>query len=306
VRPFPGEDGERYERAKELYHVRAELDSDDAQQQLAAGKFFFLSGDMAGAVTAFRTTLKLDSSIPAQYYLARSMAEKGDYQSARQILNAVPRDDRQYDSAQRLLAEIEAKDPAHGGTPAESGSDRTSADAHAQFLDGQVLYQNEQYGAALKDLEQALQLAPQAEWATRARVYRAICLEKLARTSEAEAAMNALSEQPVARQNVELQLAFVELLYETGRAAEALNRVDGVIVGDPRAPMPYFWRAKVLLQLERTSEAASAAEEAIHLLPQFPEAHNLLLRIYQMQGRTKEAARQAEWLRDYERQKESH
>ena len=70
--------------------------------------------------------------------------------------------------------------------------------------------------------------------------------------------------------------------------------------------MAYFWRAKVLLQLERTVEAAGAAEEAIRLLPQFPEAHNLLLRIYQMQGRTKEAARQAEWLRDYERQKESH
>jgi predicted CXXCH cytochrome family protein len=306
VRPFPGDDGERYERAKELYHARAELDSDDAQQQLAAGKFFFLSGDMAGAVTAFRATLKLDPSIPAQYYLARSMAEKGDYQSARQILNAVPRNDRQYDPAQRLLAEIEVKDPAHAATLPESGSDRTSADAQAQFLDGQVLYQNEQYGAALKDLEQALQLAPQAEWATKARVYRAICLEKLARTSEAEEAMDALSEQPVARQNVELQLAFVELLYETGRAEEALHRVDGVIAADPRAPIAYFWRAKALLQLERKAESASAAEEAIRLLPQFPEAHNLLLRIYQMQGRTKEAARQAEWLRDYERQKESN
>ena len=46
--------------------------------------------------------------------------------------------------------------------------------------------------------------------------------------------------------------------------------------------------------------------ESIRLLPQFPEAHNLLIRIYQMQGRTKEAAQQAEWLRDYERHKESH
>jgi predicted CXXCH cytochrome family protein len=306
VRPFPGEDGERYERAKELYHARAGLNSDDAQQQLAAGKFFFLSGDMAGAVNAFRAALKIDPSIPAQYFLARSMAEKGDYQSARQILNAIPRDDRQYDSARRLLAEIEAKDPAHGETLPESGADRTSADAQAQFLDGQVLYQKEQYGAALKDLEQALQLAPKAEWTTKARVYRAICLEKLARTTEAEADMRALSDQPEAGRNVELQLAFVELLYETGRAEEALKRVDGVIAADPRAPMAYFWRAKTFLQLHRTDEAASAAEEAIGLLPQFPEAHNLLLKIYQMQGRTKEALRQAEWLRDYERQKESH
>ena len=33
VRPFPGEDGERYGRAKELYRERAELNSDDAQQR---------------------------------------------------------------------------------------------------------------------------------------------------------------------------------------------------------------------------------------------------------------------------------
>ncbi|MHB8501717.1 MAG: tetratricopeptide repeat protein [Candidatus Acidiferrales bacterium] len=306
VRPFPGEDGERYERAKELYHARAELDSDDAQQQLAAGKFSFLSGDMAGAVTAFRATLKLDPSISAQYYLGRSLAEKGDYLSARQILNAIPRDDRQYDAAQRLLAEMAAKEPSHGETQAEGGSSGDAGEAQANFLNGQVLYQNEEYGAALKDLEQALKLAPQAEWATKAQIYHAICLEKLARTSEAEAEMQRLSEQPEARQDVDLQVAFVELLYETGRAEDALKRVDGVIAADPDAPRAYFWRAKVLLQLHRTDEAARAAEESIRLLPQFPEAHNLLLRIYQMQGRTKEAAQQAEWLRDYERHKESH
>jgi hypothetical protein len=61
-----------------------------------------------------------------------------------------------------------------------------------------------------------------------------------------------------------------------------------------------------LLQLHRTGEAASAAEESIRLRPELPEAHNLVLKIYQMQGRTKEAAQQAEWLRDYERRKESH
>ena len=306
VRPFGGEDGERYERAKELYHARAELDSDDVQQQLAAGKFSFLSGDMAGAVTAFRAALKLDPSVPAQYYLARSLAEEGDYQSARQILSVIPHDDRQYDSAKRLLAEIEVKDSIHRETQPGSKSGPVASEAQAQFLNGQVLYQSQEYGAALKDFEQALRLDPQGEWATKAQIYRAICLEKLARTSEAEAAMQALLEQPEARQEVELQLAFIELLYETGRTPEALKRVDGIIEADPKAPVPYYWRAKVLLQLERTAEAATAAEEAIRLLPQFPEAHNLLLKIYQMQGRAQEAKQQAEWLQEYERHKESH
>jgi predicted CXXCH cytochrome family protein len=307
VRPFPGEDGERYERAKELYHERAQLDSDDAQQQLAAGKFSFLSGDMAGAVNAFRATLKLDPTIPAQYYLGRSLAEEGDFTSAGQILNAIPRDDRQYDAAQRLLADIATKEPSHQEAQTESGtSNGGGAEGQAKFLSGQVLYQSEEYGAALKDLEEALQLASQAEWATKAEIYRAICLEKLGHTSEAEAAMQKLSERPEARQDGDLQVAFVELLYETGRAEEALKRVDGILVGNPKSPRAYFWRAKVLLQLHRTDEAASAAEEAIRLLPQFPEAHNLLLRIYQLQGRSKEAAEQAEWLRNYQRQRDSH
>ncbi len=306
VRPFPGEAGERYERAKALYRARAALDSDDAQQQLAAGKFSFLSGDMAGAVAAFRATLKLDPTIPAQYYLARSLAEESDYSSARKILNAIPRDDRQYDAAQRLLAEIAVKDRGKEETGPGSDAQHEPAGAQEKFLSGQVLYQGEHYGAALKDLEEALQLAPQAEWSTKAEGYRAICLEKLGRTAEAEAAMRLLSGQPEARENVDLQLSYVELLYETGRAQEALRRVDTLIATVSKAPMAYVWRAKVLLRLQRPGEAASAAEEAIRLVPQFPEAHNLLLRIYQMQGRTKEAAQEAEWLREYERRKESH
>ena len=306
VRPFPGEDGERYERAKELYRERAELNSDDAEQQLAAGKFFFLAGDMAGAANAFRATLKLDPSIPAQYYLGRSLAEKGDYPSAREILNAIPRDDRQFDAAQRLLSEIAAKEPGHGETQPENGASHEAADAQSQFLDGQVRFQSGQYGAALKDFEQALRLSPKAEWTAKAQIFRAISLEKLGRTAEAEAAMHALSQQPEARENVELQLSFVELLYETGRPEETLKKVDELIAKVPNTPMAQFWRAKVLLQLHRTGEAASAAEESIRLRPELPEAHNLVLKIYQMQGRTKEAAQQAEWLRDYERRKESH
>ncbi len=307
VRPFPGEDGERYEQAKKLYQARAELDSDDAQQQLAAGKFSFLSGDLAGAVNAFRATLKLDPTISAQYYLGRSLAEEGDFTSARQVLNSIPRDDRQYGAAQRLLAEIAAREPNQERTQAESaGSNAGGAEGQAKFLSGQVLYQSEEYGAAVKDLEEALQLAPQAEWATKAEIYHAICLEKLGHTSEAEAAMRKLSEQPEGRADADLQVAFVELLYETGRAEEALKRVDGVIAGNPKTPRAYFWRAKVLLQMHRTDEAASAAQEAVRLLPQFPEAHNLLLRIYQMQGRSQEAAEQAEWLKIYERQKDLH
>jgi tetratricopeptide (TPR) repeat protein len=303
VRQLPDEDAKRFERAKELYRARAELNSDDAQQQFAAGRFFLLAGDMESAVDFFRASLKRDPAIPAHYYLARALAEKHDFPSARQILKSIPPNDPQYASAQRLLAEIELNDANHGETPLKSAANGEGGEAQAAFLEGQLLYQKENYGGALKQFELALHSAPHAGWAAKAKIYKAICLEKLARTQEAEAAMQALSGNVAARDDVDLQLAFVELLYETGRPEEALKRIGEVTAAVPQAPMAYFWRAKVLLELHRTDEAASAAEECVRLLPDLPLAHNLLIRIYQMQGRTKEAAEQMQWLRDYERRK---
>ncbi len=304
LKPFPGEDGARFEQAKALYRARASVYADDSEQQLAAGKFFFLAGDMEGAVAGFRASLKLEPATSTQYLLARALAAKGDFPEARTLLKTIPRNDPGYDSAQSLLAEMAAK----GLDAKEMDAKQTQAGApaaQARFLEGQVQYQNRYYGAALNELEQALRADPQAEWAAKAQIYRAICLEKLARTREAEAAMLALFQKPAARQDVELQLAYVELLSETGRAEQAQKRIDEVIAAVPNAPMPYFWRARVLLQLHRPAEAASAAEESIRLLPEQPQAHNLLIRIYQMQGRAKEAAQQVEWVRDYERRTKS-
>jgi hypothetical protein len=66
-----------------------------------------------------------------------------------------------------------------------------------------------------------------------------------------------------------------------------------------------LWRARALLALHRADEACRAAEQSMRLQPDLPAAHNLLVRIYQMQGRTREAAQQAQWLRDYQQRMES-
>jgi predicted CXXCH cytochrome family protein len=308
VQHIPGEDGARFERAKQLYHARAEIDGDDPQQQLAAGKFFFLAGNPEDAVAAFRAASRLDPSLPVQIYLAQALATKGDLQSAEEILKAIPRADPQYDTAQRLLAQVEVKSAASGGSaePAATAQAQSDSAAQAAFLDGQLLYQNKNYVNALPRLEEALRLAPQASWAAQAQIDRAICLEKLGRMREAEAAMRSLAGNQAAAHDVDLQLAFTELLYQTGRAEEALKVVDALVAAVPKASMAYFWQAKVLLQLHRIGEAARAAEESIRLEPDLPAAHNLLIGIYQMQGRTKEAAEQAAWLRNYERRIESH
>lgn len=106
VRELPGEDGERLKSARQLYDARAALNTDDAAQQLAAGKFYFLSADPDRAIAAFRASLKLDPATEAQYLLAGAYAEKNNLMEARKILEAIPPNDPQYEKAQRLLKVI--------------------------------------------------------------------------------------------------------------------------------------------------------------------------------------------------------
>jgi tetratricopeptide (TPR) repeat protein len=109
LRDLPGEDGRRFESARLLYQARAELNADDAEQQLGAGRFYLLRGELAKALAAFETSLRLDPEIEAQYLLAAAHAEQGQYSQAREILLAIPSADPQYARAQRLLKAIEAQ-----------------------------------------------------------------------------------------------------------------------------------------------------------------------------------------------------
>lgn len=109
IRQLPGEDGQRFERVKQIFRERAELNSDDAEQQLGAGKFYFLSGDSARAIAAFQASLKLDPDIEAQYYLASAYLEQGRVKEAREILQKIPPADPQYAKAQNLLKALDEK-----------------------------------------------------------------------------------------------------------------------------------------------------------------------------------------------------
>lgn len=109
VRQLPGEDGERLEKAKQLYYARARLDSDDAGQLVAAGTFYFMAAEPQRAIDALQSSLKLDPTAPAQYFLAGAYLELNDYANARAVLLTIPAGDPQYDKAQRLLKVIAEK-----------------------------------------------------------------------------------------------------------------------------------------------------------------------------------------------------
>jgi len=106
---LPGEDGARLNQAKQLFRARAQLNADDAEQQLGAGKFYLLSGDAITAAGALEGSLKLDPAVPAQYYLAYAYAQQGKLDEARKLLQAIPQADPQFARAQHLLQAIAAR-----------------------------------------------------------------------------------------------------------------------------------------------------------------------------------------------------
>jgi predicted CXXCH cytochrome family protein len=109
VRELPGEDGERLERAKQMYNARAQLGSDDPGQLVAAGEFYFVAADPLRAIAALQSSLKLDPTAPAQYFLAGAYLEQNDTDRARAVLLTIPPGDPQYQKAQRLLKVIADK-----------------------------------------------------------------------------------------------------------------------------------------------------------------------------------------------------
>jgi tetratricopeptide (TPR) repeat protein len=103
VKSLPGEDGDRFTRARDLFEARARFNNDDAEQQIGAGRFYFLTGEFVKAADAFRTSLRIDPAAPAQYLLGAALAQSGQFPEARKILESIPTADPQYARAQRLL-----------------------------------------------------------------------------------------------------------------------------------------------------------------------------------------------------------
>jgi len=106
VQSVPGQDGKRFADALALYSARAELNSDDAAQQLAAGRLFLMTGDPARASQWLTNSIRMNPETPAQYFLAYALAQLGKYAEARTMLNKIAPADPQYASSQALLRAI--------------------------------------------------------------------------------------------------------------------------------------------------------------------------------------------------------
>jgi tetratricopeptide (TPR) repeat protein len=107
---FSGETGRLFEQAKKEYLERAAIQSDDGPEQFNVGTFQLLAGNPAAAAEAFENSLRLDSRIPARYYLACAYLQAGQLERAVRLLRAIPASDPQYGAARQLLGTILAKE----------------------------------------------------------------------------------------------------------------------------------------------------------------------------------------------------
>jgi predicted CXXCH cytochrome family protein len=108
---LPGSEGDHFEDAKQLFRARAQLNSDDPQQDLAAARFFLLTGDPSSAADSLKTGIALDPQIEAQYLLGLAYARQGKFPEAREVLQSIKPADAEYEKARRLLEAVEQQHP---------------------------------------------------------------------------------------------------------------------------------------------------------------------------------------------------
>jgi tetratricopeptide (TPR) repeat protein len=216
------------------------------------------SGDLAAAQQAVNRSLELEPEDPAALRLqARIQAQSTDWQGAWQTLNRLRTTGARLQTEDRLLAV-------------------------------QVLYELDRKPAARGLLEQILATDPPPEAAVVAFVRNESERDPKKAASLVE---EALARDP---DNRTLLTSATALDLRSGEIDRALSRLDRRLESRPDAPLPLALRAQVLARANRLEEAERDARQAFERNPSLPGVMDLILSIYQLQGRTDAAIEQLE------------
>ncbi len=229
--------------------------------------------------------LRLGRSREAIPPLKRAAALDPSDREAKRLLARAYQEDGQWIAAEKIYRTLVESDPQ---------------DARSWYQLGMLLYDNTYTEAAVEALEQAVRLEPGN---LKAQIYAATAQAELGRIGEAQAAFERLGRERAAAEDPEFLLGRAQLLFRTGRLAEALAAIEGAIGRLPKEPKLHYWRARVLFAMDKLEEARQEAERAVRLAPELPNSRFLLLKIYRELGWKDQAAEVAAWLREHERKK---
>jgi len=100
---------ERFEVAKKEIEARYKLSPDDPEEQLNAGRFYYLIGESENALAAFRAVEKLDPRRSTRYFVGCALAQEGHFLEAREQFKEIPFSDPYYAEAQKMSRAIAGK-----------------------------------------------------------------------------------------------------------------------------------------------------------------------------------------------------
>jgi tetratricopeptide (TPR) repeat protein len=154
-------------------------------------------------------------------------------------------------------------------------------------------YEKQDYVSSIESLAKCLALDPANPFAQAA---YADSLTKVHRLDEAGKLFAILLKEKNTRTPPVLT-AYGDFLYIEGRLPEALEYVMESDVTHPNCEGTLLVKARILLALKRLPEATLEAERAIQIDSNFRLARLLLVKLYVLQGKMREAADQEAWLK---------
>jgi tetratricopeptide (TPR) repeat protein len=184
---------------------------------------------------------------------------------------------------ERILSSLVSADPS---------------DAESWYYLGALLYDSNYYARSLEAFNHVLQLqtADSHAQVAHVQIYRAGALSQLGRIEEAGNLYGTLISQEAQAARPELWLGYAQFLLNDQQlptALEAVNRAMALLSDSAKL---LYWRARILLDMGSIESAEADARKAVHLSPELPNAHNLLMKIYRLRGSTEAADEQARWL----------
>lgn len=290
----------RFAEAEAQYRVLLQSMPNEPALLLRLGACEYQLGSFVAAESSFRKAVNAQPNLPpALVGLGTSLVALGRSQEALAFLEKAVELAPSNRMARRALghAYVEREEFLKGEAVLRELVKEDPQDWESWFYLGTLLLNRHYDSAALSALEESLKIHPgNAE----AQIDRAIALSQLGRTQDAEVLFRQLATDSGLAKSPELLLAYAQLFFQNERYGEALDKIEAAIKTLPISAKLHFWKARILFYMDKTDLAIREAQRAVELAPELPYARNLLLRLYRSQGRDREAAAQAEWLRHYE------
>ena len=231
----------------------------DAEEFFRQGSQFFAAQDRAAAIGAFRKSLQLRPDFaPAWKALGVVFASQGDFENAEDSFR--------------------------------NACERQASLADACLYHGRTLYLLNRFQPAVDTLRPVLQREKENGEAWR---LLALSLEALGEIPTAgDAFRQAVRFNRGASPNEDPGIDYGVYLFRQGRAEEAVAPLDAAARRHPDSFRAQLELGCVQLALDRLEEAAAHLQRAVVMDPRGARAHLLLAKVYQRQGKDREAAEQ--------------